>query len=155
MTPLLSRLGQDGTAGVAITLTGAIGFLIVRDYPVGSLAEFGPGFMPWVATIGMMALGAAMTARAILSGIRIDFSITVGRPLVLVPLGMATFALGLAPLGLALASALAVLVTSFASRESRFGERLVAALALSALVTLVFGYGLKMSVPLWPAVLGP
>lgn len=151
MNAIFSRLGQDGTAGAAIALGGLIGFIIVRDYPVGSLSEFGPGFMPWVATIGMMGLGAAMVLRAVVPGVRIDFTIVVGRPVILVPLGMATFALGLDPFGLALSSALAVLVTSFASMESRLTERLVASVVLAALITLVFGYGLSMTVPLWPA----
>jgi hypothetical protein len=147
---IFSRLGQDGTAGAAITLAGLTGFLIVRDYPVGSLSDFGPGFMPWVATIGMMGLGSAMMVRALAAGVRIDFTIVVGRPLILVPLGMAVFALGLDFLGLALSSALAVLITSFASTESRLTERLVASVVLAALITLVFGYGLSMTVPLWP-----
>ena len=155
MTSLFSRLGQDGTAGAAIALGGAVGFLLVRDYPVGSLSDFGPGFMPWVATIGMTILGGIMLARALLAPVRFGFTIVVGRPLVLVPLGMASFALGLEPLGLALASALAVLVTSFASLESSLKERLAAAAVLAALITLVFGYGLGMSVPLAPALFRP
>ena len=147
---IFSRLGQDGTAGAAISLGGLIGFILVRDYPVGTLSDFGPGFMPWVATIGMMALGSAMVLRALASGVRINFTIVVGRPLLLVPLGMAVFALGLDAFGLALSSALAVLVTSFASMESRLIERFVAAVVLAAMITLVFGYGLSMTVPLWP-----
>ena len=151
MNAIFSRLGQDGTAGAAIALGGLIGFIIVRDYPVGSLSELGPGFMPWVATIGMMGLGTAMVGRAVASGVRIDFTIVAGRPVILVPLGMALFALGLDTFGLALSSALAVLVTSFASTESRLTERLIASVVLAALITLVFGYGLAMTVPLWPA----
>jgi len=155
MNSLFSRLGQDGTAGAAIALGGAVGFFLVRDYPVGSLSDFGPGFMPWVATIGMIVLGGIMLARALAAPVRFNFTIVVGRPLVLVPLGMAGFALGLEPLGLALASALAVVITSFASQESSLKERLGAAIVLAALITLVFGYGLGMTVPLWPVGLRP
>jgi hypothetical protein len=153
MHVIFTRLGQDGLAGLAVALGGLIGFWIVRDYPLGSLSDFGPGFMPWVATIGMMGLGAAMMARALASGVRTGFRIDAGRALILVPLGMTIFALTLDPLGLALSSALAVLVTSFASRESRLAERLIAAVVLAALITLVFGYGLSMSAPLWPVFL--
>ena len=155
MTSLFARLGRDGTAGAAIALGGAVGLFLVRDYPLGTLSDFGPGFMPWVATIGMMVLGGIMLARALAAPVRFDFTIVVGRPLVLVPLGMASFAFALEPLGLALASALAVLITSFASQESSLTERIVASLVLASLITLVFGYGLGMSVPLWPAVLRP
>jgi len=63
---------------------------------------------------------------------------------------MGVFALGLETLGLALASALAVFVTSLASPESSVAERPSTSVLLSALVTLVFGYGLSMTMPLWP-----
>ncbi len=150
MDSIFARLGRDGIAGSAIAIGGLIGFVIVRDYHVGSLSEFGPGFMPWVATIGMMVLGGAMVVRALAVGSGEPIAIVVGRPLIVVPLGMALFAYGLDPLGFAMASALAVFVTSLASPESSLAERLLASLVLAGLVTLIFGYGLSMTMPLWP-----
>lgn len=151
------RLGRDGIAGCAIVLVGLVGFLIVYDYPVGTLSEFGPGFVPWVTTIGMIGLGAAMVARAVaaqgIAAAEPPLDLVIGRPLIVVPLGMAIFAFGVETLGLALASALAVFVTSLASPEATLVERTATAVLLAVLVTLVFGYALAMTMPLWPVFL--
>lgn len=153
MYAISARLGRDGIAGCAVCVLGLVGFLIVRDYPVGTLSEFGPGFVPWVATLGMIALGAVMAVRAVAVGGGERLEIRIGRPLIVVPLGMTIFAFGLSPLGFSLSAALAVFVTSLAAPGTRFTERLLAAIFLSALVTLIFGYGLSMTMPLWPAFL--
>jgi hypothetical protein len=150
MDGLIARLGRDGIAGTAIAIGGLIGFWIVRDYPVGSLAEFGPGFMPWVGTIGMAILGLAMVARALVGGGGEIVPVTVGRPVIVVPAGMAIFAFGLEPLGFMLASALAVFVTSLAAKESSVIERIAVSVGLAVLVTGIFGFGLKMTMPLAP-----
>ena len=81
--------------------------------------------------------------------------LTVDRSLIVIPAGMALFALGLEPLGIASASALSVFVSSFASNESRLTERILLALGLAALVTLVFSYGLGMTMPRWPWFMRP
>lgn len=153
MHAILARLGRDGAAGCAICLVGLTGFLLVRDYPVGSLSEFGPGFVPWVTTLGMIGLGGAMVVRAAAIGGGAPLELRIGRPLIVVPLGMAIFAFGLAPLGFAPSAALAVFVTSLAARGTRFGERVFVSIFLAALVTLIFGYGLSMTMPLWPVFL--
>jgi hypothetical protein len=155
MDAALSRLGREGIAGLAVFLTGLVGWLLVRDYPVRELSDFGPGFVPWVTTIGMAILGAAMIARALAGGTHEDIRIAFGRPLLFVPGGMAVFAFGLETLGLFVASVLSVFVTTFASPESSLRERIVTALALAVLVTLVFSYALGMTMPRWPAFLRP
>jgi hypothetical protein len=153
MHAIFARLGREGVAGCAICLVGLVGFILVHDYPVGSLSEFGPGFVPWVATLGMMGLGGAMVARAIAVGGGAPLEMRVGRPLIVVPLGMAIFAFGLHWLGFAVASALAVFVTSLAGRDTSLAERVFASVFLAALATLIFGYGLSMTMPLWPVFL--
>jgi Tripartite tricarboxylate transporter TctB family len=155
MDAALSRLGREGIAGVAVLLTGLIGWFCVRDYPLRELSDFGPGFVPWVTTIGMAILGAAMVVRALASGTHEDIRPTLGRPLLFVPSGMAIFAFCLDTVGLFVTSALSVFVTTFASPESSLRERVAIALALAALVTIVFGYALGMTMPRWPVFLRP
>jgi hypothetical protein len=152
---IAARLGRDGAAGAFVIVAGAVLWLIVRNYPRGELSQFGPGYLPWIASIGMMLLGAAMVAGAYLSSNNVHEAQTVGRPVLIVPLGMLVFAFGLEPLGLFVTSALGVFVTTFASRESKLAERVLLALALATLVTIVFGYGVGMTVPLAPPSLRP
>jgi hypothetical protein len=155
MSAVLSRLGREGIGGVAVLLTGLVGWFFVREYPLRELSDFGPGFVPWATTIGMALLGAAMIVRALANGSHETIRPSVGRPLLFVPLGMAVFACGLDTLGLFLTAALSVFVTTFASPESSLRERVATALALAALVTVVFGYLLGMTMPLWPEFLRP
>jgi hypothetical protein len=152
---IAARLGRDGAAGVFVVVAGAILWLIVRNYPRGELSQFGPGYLPWIASIGMMLLGAAIIASAYRSSNNAHEAQTVGRPVVIVPLGMLVFAFGLEPFGLFVTSALGVFVTTFASRESALLERALLALGLATLVTIVFGYGIGMTVPLAPPFLRP
>jgi ABC-type transport system involved in cytochrome c biogenesis permease subunit len=152
MRAIFSRLGREGTAGAFIVVVGAIFWLIVRDYPRGELSEFGPGLVPWFASIVMLLLGAAMLVRALITP-NYDAAPALGRPLFVIPLGMALFAFGLDTLGLFSASALGVFVTTFATQESSLKERVLAALALAGMVTLVFGYALSMTMPIWPVFL--
>ncbi|MBI3435785.1 MAG: tripartite tricarboxylate transporter TctB family protein [Proteobacteria bacterium] len=155
MRAIATRLGREGVAGAFIAATGVTLWLLVRDYPFGELSEIGPGFVPFVASLGLVGLGAAMAARALMRGRDDGEAPRIGRGAVLVAGGMAVFAFGLEPLGLFVASALSVYVTSLAARDARLRERVVVALCLAALVTIVFGYALSMSLPLAPALLRP
>ena len=155
MQAILNRLGRDGIAGAAIVITGLFGFLLVRDYPVGDLSEFGPGFVPWVTTLGMALLGAIMVFQALQKHSTEKIALVINRPLIVIPVGMALFAIGLEPLGIAVASALSVFVSSLASSESRLKERILVSVGLAILVTLVFSYGLGMTMPRWPWFMRP
>ena len=152
---IAARLGRDGAAGVFVVATGAVLWLIVRNYPRGELSQFGPGYLPWIASIGMILLGTAIIASAYLSSNNSHEEQTVSRSVLIVPMGMLVFAFGLEVLGLFVTSVLSVFVTTFASRESTLTERVLLALALATLVTIVFGYGIGMTVPLAPPFLRP
>ena len=147
-----ARLGRDGAAGVFVLIIGAVLWSVVRYYPRGDLGQFGPGYLPWAASIGMMLLGAALVVAGYLSR-NSDETQIFGRPVLIVPIGMAVFAFGLETLGLFVTSAAGVFVTTFASPEPSMRERVVLALALATLVTIVFGYGVGMTVPLKPLFL--
>jgi hypothetical protein len=149
MQAILARLGREGLAGAFVITIGLLLYFLVHDYPRGRISEFGPGFVPWAASIGLMLLGAAMLARAWAhTGEKLNLAV---RPaVVLLPAAMAIFAFGVERFGLALTAAAGVFVASLASDESSIGERIVLSLGLAALVTLIFGYALGMTMPLWP-----
>jgi hypothetical protein len=154
MRRLAARLGRDGSAGAFVIAIGVVLWALVGNYPRGELAEIGPGFVPWVASISLTGLGVLMVARALYLGSP-AMTGAAGRALVIVPVGMAIFAFMLAPFGLFATAALSVFATSFAAQRVRLHERVILALALASLVTLLFGYALSMALPLWPAVLRP
>jgi hypothetical protein len=61
------------------------------------------------------------------------------------------FATGLERGGLVLVTVATVLIGSLAAPDRRIGWRLVLAATVTALSVLVFHFGLRMTVPLWPA----
>ena len=154
MRAAAARLGRDGIAGAFVVALGAILYLLVRNYPRGTLSEFGPGMVPWAASIALVVLGAAMVVRA-LARKNSDTVPAMSRAILVVPAGMAFFALALEPLGLFATAAIGVFVTTLAARESSLIERLAVALGLATFATIVFGYGLAMTMPLWPFFLRP
>ena len=149
---IAARLGREGAAGAFVLVIGAVLWSIVRHYPRGELSQFGPGYLPWIASIGMMLLGAALVVSGYLSR-NSDETQTFGRAVLIVPIGMAVFAFGLETFGLFVTSAVGVFVTTFASPELSMRERVALSLALATLVTIVFGYGVGMAVPLKPPFL--
>jgi hypothetical protein len=149
MQAILARLGREGVAGIFVIAVGLLIYFLVRDYPRGRISEFGPGFVPWAASIGLMLLGVAMLARA-WAGSAEKLDLAMRPAVVLLPVGMGFFALGLEQLGLALTAAVGVFIASLASRESNLAERIALSIGLAALVTVIFGYALGMTMPLWP-----
>jgi hypothetical protein len=151
---IAARLGREGVAGAFVVACGIVLWFIVRNDPRGELADIGPGFVPWVSSFALMILGSIMIVRA-LSVPQYDEAPVIGWGVVVVPIAMAVFAYGLEPLGLFAASALGVFITSLAARDTSYRGRIILAVALGGAVTLVFGYGLGMTMPLWPEFMRP
>lgn len=151
---ITTRLGPDGLAGAFVLVTGLLLWFITRDYPYGELDEIGPGFMPWVASIGLMGLGVVMLGRGVKKAAGGELPV-VGRAVLIVPFAMVIFALGLDRLGLFATATVSVFVASLAAPRTKLLERVAFSIVLAAFATLVFGYGLSMTMPIWPAFLRP
>jgi putative tricarboxylic transport membrane protein len=151
----LQRLGRDGIAGCGILAVGIGGWAIAHGYPIGKLSLIGPGFLPLALSTGLLVIGVAMILRALRSAgesaqSREFLEIAVSRPLLVIPLAVAVFAVAAPVLGLAGTSALAVYIASLATREGGAVGRLVLLSVLAIVATLIFGYGLALPIPIWP-----
>ncbi len=116
-------------------------------------AEPGPGFFPLGLAIVLALLGAMVLFKALT--IESDEGDRVGtlewRPLLAVVAAIALFAALLAPLGLALAGPLLVVVASLGADEFRWKGVLASAVVLTVAAWALFVWGLRLTVPLWPA----
>ena len=72
------------------------------------------------------------------------------RPLLAILTSVGIFALTAERLGLAIASVLAVILASFATREGRLVETVAFAVALSGAAVLLFVKVLGLPIPVWP-----
>ncbi|WP_341893837.1 tripartite tricarboxylate transporter TctB family protein [Ferrovibrio terrae] len=143
---------REATAGAVILLAGGVLLALTWSYPSGDLSEIGPGLILQLASGLLLLLGGLMLGRGIAG--RSDEMARVPaqhrwRPFV-IPAAMGMFAALLPWLGLALTAAVSSYAASLASRELSQRERLACALLLAAFVTALFGYGLRLPVPVWP-----
>lgn len=160
--PLYLRI--DVLAGALVTLLAILVWTQAQGLPIGELRYFGPGFLPRILALVLLAGGVVLLA----SGISQPHSRAVALVLALrgplaVGLGILAFAatikgmdfgiFSVPQLGLLVAGPLAVLLAGMGSVEGNPRELLVLGIALSALLVVVFVDLLSMQVPVFPAFL--
>jgi Tripartite tricarboxylate transporter TctB family len=146
------RNQKDFAAGLIYVLMGA-GFSIgALSYRMGDPARMGPGFFPFWIGILLAAVGVITALGGLKRTAEAD---PIKRP-ELGPMGwvlggVVLFGLLLQPLGLVLALAALVLVSSRASHEFSWRGALASTVLLIAFSTAVFIYGIQLQIALWPA----
>ena len=143
-----SRDMQDIVGGLAVTALGIFAAIYAQKYEFGDLNRMGPGYFP-------VALGVVLTLLGLL--IAIPAFMRKGEPIVvkwktfaLVLGSIVAFALTLKVLGLILATALSVMISSLADNETRWKGRILLAVGVAVVTYLVFGFALGMVLPAWP-----
>ncbi len=147
------RSPKDFWAGVMYIVFGLLAILIAREYPLGTAARMGPGYFPRGLGFLMIALGAILALRALrISGTKIEFGSP--KPLLIVLGSVILFALAAPKLGLVVATILLILVSSTADSEYRWKESVIASVILAVFTIAAFSWGLKLQLPIWPALFG-
>jgi putative tricarboxylic transport membrane protein len=140
------RAPRELLAGASLVAIAAFALRATASLDAGTLRALGPGMLPRAVAIAVGALGLAVAARGL---------VRRGPPLgrwrlrgpLFVTLGVVAFALTIRSLGLAVAGPLVVLVSGFASPESRARELVLFALALTAACVGLFRYALGLPIP--------
>jgi hypothetical protein len=142
---------KDLWSGVLFLAIAVIAGAMALRYPTGTLSRMGPGFFP-LALSGILALtGAVLLAR---SFIVVEPGATGFRPAAVLCVlgGAALFAGFVDVLGLALTSALLIVVTFLGGWESSWGRMLALAAGMAAFVVILFVLLLNMQLRIWPAL---
>ncbi len=118
-------------------------------------AHPGAGYFPLGLAILLAILGALVLFKSLTieseGGDRIG---TIAwRPLLVIVTGIAIFGVMLEPVGLALTVPVLIIVASLAGDEFHWKSALLSAFVLTAFSWLIFVYGLKLPIPVWPALL--
>jgi lysylphosphatidylglycerol synthetase-like protein (DUF2156 family) len=144
-----SKLGQDFWAGAMFIAFGIAAIAIARGYKLGSLEAMGPGYVPIAVGVLLVVFGLAMAARSLARGSeRVGELAWFAAALVLI--GILVFAFFVRSVGLALTAIVLALLCRVAGRYFGLRENALLAVVLAVLVVAIFGYGLKLSLPLWP-----
>jgi len=139
----------DLAGGLLLSVIGVFVVLYAStQYDIGSLRRMGPGFFPALlggvlAVLGLMIALPALARNG--SPIRIAWKEALA-----VLMAILVFATGLERAGLVPVTLASVLIASIAAPDRRIGWRLALALIVTTLSVVVFHFGLKMTVPLWP-----
>lgn len=140
-------------AALFLLLVCAVALWQALTLPIGSLNAIGPGMMPAALSLILAALsvillvdsfkedGPEMTAPSL-------------RGIVFILGAFIAFGLAVRPLGLAVAGPLAVVLSGFATSETRFWETLLFGLGMTALCAGLFKFALGLPIPLAPWLLG-
>ena len=143
------RAPKDFWAGVMFIAFAAVALYVSRNYSLGTAVRMGPGYFP-ILLGGVLALvGAILVVRSlVIAGDPIGHVRVL--PLVVVAVAVVLFGVLLPRLGLALTLPLVIAVAALGSVQSRRWEVLILALVLTVFSALVFVYGLRLPIPLWP-----
>jgi hypothetical protein len=153
----LSRIwsNTDFLSGLLFMVLGGGFVFLSRNYEFGAAARMGPGYFPTILGLGVVLVGAALAAKAIMQ--RFDPAQNVAafrvRPTLFVLGAMLAFALLLRPLGLVLSAVAVIVVASLAEPDRRWREVLLLACGIALFCAIVFVQFLRVPLPLWPGLL--
>lgn len=154
----------DVIAGVILVLVGAAAWIDAAPLPIGTLRYFGPGLMPMLLSIVLLAVGLLVFIAGILGKGGADAALRGSiRGSAMVGLAMVAFAVTIAgvniggvaipPLGLVVAGPLAVMISGYASPEARFRELCALAFGFTAGCAALFNDVLGLTMPVLPDAL--
>ena len=140
---------QDLLFGLFLVAVATGTLVATRNLAVGHAADMGPGYMPRVVALALMGFGLFFSGRGLMRT-RLGIAPVQLRPLLAILASVGVFALTAERLGLAIASVLAVILASFATREGRLIETVAFAIVLSGAAVLLFVKVLGLPIPVWP-----
>jgi hypothetical protein len=157
------RNKKDVSAGLLFVAAGIVTVVGASDYPLGTMRSIGPGYFPIMIGVVLALLGAAVAfqglsfggAGNILTGQERaqahedDDGIAI-RPLIMITLAVVAFGVTVRPLGLAIATAALVTLSSLAGRTFELFRVVLLSVGLMAISWLIFIYFLGFPLTLWP-----
>lgn len=136
-------------AGLMFIAFGGLALFLGRFYPMGSALDMGPGYIPRVVAFSLIGMGAIGVVRAVLARDWRWWGFPLW-PMLWVSAAIIAFALLIGRAGLFIAVVVAVLLSALAAPTIRWREAPVVALVLAIFCTLLFGYALRLPLPVWP-----
>jgi Tripartite tricarboxylate transporter TctB family len=144
---------RDFWAGVMFLAVGASFAGVALTYKLGTAARMGPGFFPFFLGLILAVLGIAILISALRlknAGPAVDkFH---WKPVFWVLFPIVLFGIFLKMLGMILSGLIVVIVSSIASEEFKLKSVVLLAIGLVIFCSLAFVAGLKLPIPLCPAL---
>ena len=144
---------RDFWAGLMFVVTGVSFAWGASHYSFGSSARPGPAYFPFGLGIILAILGGLILFRALTFETEDGEPIgsTAWKPLLIIVASLAAFGWALPHLGLFIALPLLVVSSALAGDEFHWKDAAINAAILTAGSWVIFIWGLKLVIPLWPA----
>jgi len=146
---------RDFWSGLLFLLVGLAFAWGATEYNFGSSARPGPGYFPFGLGVLLALLGGLVLFKAVT--IESPGGDPIGaiawRPLLVIVGAIAMFGLALPRLGLVFTLPLLIFVSSLAGDEFHWKDALISAVVLTAGSWVIFVWGLKLTIPVWPVFL--
>jgi len=141
---------KDFFSGLLFISFGVVVVKVAINYPMGTAARMGPGYLPTFLGGLLILLGTVIAARAFwMSGDTMETWALW--PLLLVIGAVLAFGFLVDFAGLVLTIPLVVLISRLAGSEFRLFEVLLLCLVLVLLALGIFVYGLNLPFKIWPS----
>ncbi len=143
---------RDFFSGLMFLVVGVVFAVGASNYSMGTSAKPGAGYFPLILSVLMAVLGAVVLFKSLT--IETEGGDPIGaiawRPLIVIVLSIAVFGATINRLGLVLAVPILIMISSLAGDEFKWLGVILNSVVLTAFSWLIFVYGLKLTIPLWP-----
>lgn len=147
---------KDFWSGLMFVVVGIAFAVGATSYSFGSSARPGPGYFPFGLGVLMAILGGMVLFKALT--LEVEGGDKVGswawKPLIMITATVAIFGWTLPHLGMVVALPILVVVAALAGDEFHWKDALINAVVLTVGSWVIFIYGLKLTIPLWPSFIG-
>ncbi len=147
---------KDFWSGLMFLGVGAAFAIGSLEYSFGSSARPGPAYFPFGLGVLMAILGAMVLYGALTKDTPDGDPVGAfaWRPLVIILASVALFGFLLPRLGMFITLPLLVILSALASEEFTLKGAALNAAVLTAFSWAIFSWGLGLTIPLWPTILG-
>ena len=146
---------KDFWSGLMFIIVGVAFAYGATNYSFGSSARPGPAYFPFGLGVLMSILGAMILFKALT--FEVEGGDRIGpwawKPLLMITATVAIFGWMLPHMGMVVALPILVLVASLAGDEFHWKDALINSTILTVGCWVIFIYGLKLTIPLWPSFL--
>lgn len=140
---------EDFWAGVMFAGFGILAIILSMDYPMGTASRMGPGYFPtWLGGL-MLLLGGIVALMALKSEDETKITPFAWKPMIMLSIGFCVFGWGVDHIGFIPSLFGLSVITSAAGQRFKIVEVLILAVALIAIMTGVFIYGIELPFPLF------
>ena len=143
---------RDFVSGLMFVVVGVVFAVGATNYSMGTSAKPGAGYFPLILSVLMTLLGAVVLFKSLT--IETEGGDPIGsiawRPLLVIVVAIAVFGASINRLGLVVSVPILILITSLAGDEFKWLGVIINAVVLTVFSWLIFVYGLKLTIPMWP-----